>query len=1007
VRLRFAFTVDSVPFTTAVIAGTASLGGSESACLGLARALCARGHEVHLFVTKLAEDAPPVDHAGVWWHPLTALDELQITRDFDVLVALRMPQPLTVSAAKLRILWNQDLMVPGQMQHGVMGCAWAFDRVAYVSSYHRQQWEAIVPELAAIGYTTRNGFDPALVPETATKRPNRIIHISRPERGLGPLLAMWPAFKRAHPEAELAYCRYSSMYDAGGWGKICEDYDRQAEAVNADVGGIVALGELGKAALYQAIAESAVMWYPGVVDFGETSCIAAIEAQANWTPFVGSFKGALPETVPSGRLIAGDATTPEYQQASMAAVADLLAGCRRQSVAYRQLQQAGRAHVARYTYAAIAADWEAWLLKTFLSRYETNKLAVLRQLLHDDDHVTATLVAEEIIRTGRGDDQAEAVRAHEFCEHVIAGKDQTSEQYAAHACDPREELALIRRVGAGSRPALVCQTLAGRTRILDVACGSGAYALALAQADPTRRIVAVDYAQGNIDALRSAAEALGLTSQIEAICAPVWDFDTGGPSAWLTAYLAAHAGTFDGLWCGEFIEHVADCTGLVTTLEQFVTPGGAVCYSCPFGPMADLVDRKTALHKGHVHHFRSADVEMVFGRKADFTMQVLPWGPTPRGAMTGNWFIQYTAGAAPTGSRPAERRMLLRPYQRVTGMVLCDQTLDVRRCLDGIWPVVDEILVGDTGLTPVERESLLVEFPRSLRIVPVGPVRTHPDGFAGARNVLLREALGEWAFWIDCDEQLLGGLELRGYLDGPVFHGFAIAQNHLHIDQPMTKDLPIRLFRRLPSIQFYGCVHEQPQMGHANGDIMPSLQINNIHLAHTGYLHEAARRHKAIHRNMELLIRDQERFPDRMIGRLITLREHANLALWARERAEGRLTAEAAQHYRKVITLFEQHFDDPSNRYHDLMRPFYESALRSLEGAMEIEMALGGRVGGLQANTAPASRFWARTPAQVKRMLEWRVAEALKPFQPPALDVTPVVGTPWRTATPVPVEVPA
>jgi glycosyltransferase involved in cell wall biosynthesis len=226
--------------------------------------------------------------------------------DWDVFVALRMSWILSqVPQARFRVLWNQDLMYGEQMKQGIMGAAHLYDAIAYVSAYHRHQWETIVPELAPIGYTTRNGYDPAHVPANVEKVPYRIIHCSRPERGLTPLLAMWPALKALVPGAELQICRYSSMYDPTGWGQVCAAYDRAVEAVQQQVGGITFLGELPE--LYRAIAEASVMWYPGVVDFGETSCIAAIEAQACGTAFVGSFKGALPETVPYGRLIVGDA----------------------------------------------------------------------------------------------------------------------------------------------------------------------------------------------------------------------------------------------------------------------------------------------------------------------------------------------------------------------------------------------------------------------------------------------------------------------------------------------------------------------------------------------------------------------------------------------------------------------------------------------------------------------------------------------------------------------------
>ena len=71
--LTWGFHIDSVEFTPGVIDNRESLGGSESACLGLARALQARGHRVHIFTTKLHADAPTRDRlirdkigAGQW-----------------------------------------------------------------------------------------------------------------------------------------------------------------------------------------------------------------------------------------------------------------------------------------------------------------------------------------------------------------------------------------------------------------------------------------------------------------------------------------------------------------------------------------------------------------------------------------------------------------------------------------------------------------------------------------------------------------------------------------------------------------------------------------------------------------------------------------------------------------------------------------------------------------------------------------------------------------------------
>ena len=704
-RLSICFTIDSVEFTAGVIAGEQSLGGSESACVGLARALQARGHDVHIFTTQLGADAPQFDHGGVGWHPMNHLGAWSAQKSWDVAIALRQPPYLQHAPAKVRILWCQDLMANETMKGYVMSFAWLYDAVAYVSEYHRHQWEGMVPELAPIGWVTKNGHDAELAKQARTgavKRPNQIIHISRPERGLLPLLKMWPLVRAARPDATLAICRYSSMYDPQGWGEVCKSFDSDVEVVNRDVGGITYLGELGKPALYRAISESAVMWYPGVSNFGETSCIAAIEAQACGTPFVGSYKGALNETVPSGTLIHGKAEDdPVYHEASVAAVVAALDGCQAQSFDYRRQVKAGLAHVEGYRYEAIAAEWEAFLLD------------------------------------------------------AIAKQD--------------------------------------------------------------------------------------------------------------------------------------------------------------------------------------------------------------------------------------------RPEPRLTAGIIVNRTLDLRRCLDAVCQVADEVILGDTGAPTGALEAIAAECGPKVRVVPVGTVADLPGGFSQARNAVLATATGDWFLWIDDDEVLCGYQDLRKYLRSAVFNGFVIPQNHLHLDAPMGTDTPVRMFKRRPEIQFYGCVHEQPQWGDCNGEIQPALQVADVQIAHTGYLHEAIRRDKALNRNLPLLVRDQQMFPDRILGKLLVLREHANLAQWARERTNGAITSEIQQHYAQVVGLFEKHFADPTNKHYPLAKPFYEQALRCVNGAIEVEIAVTGQLNGLNGEHARPERVWVRTADQMGALLHARIDALVATLSgPPAMDVEPL-----------------
>ncbi len=995
-RLSICFAIDSVPFTVGVIDGSVSLGGSESACLGLARALQRRGHDVHLFVTKLSADAPSVDAAGVTWHPAESIAQWSLLKDWDVAIALRQPMFLQHVQAKYRVLWSQDLMAGDPMKQYVMSLAWAYDAVAYVSAYHQRQWEATTPELTGIGWAAKNGHDAALAATAraeAVKKPHQIIHISRPERGLAPLLMMWPALKAARPDAELVLCRYSSMYDKDGWGEVCKAFDRDVADVNAAVGGITYLGELGKPALYRAIAESAVMWYPGVSTFAETSCIAAIEAQACGTPFVGSYKGALPETVPAGVLVPGVAEDDAaYQAASVAAVVAALDGCEAQSFAYRSQVKAGLAHVAGYSYEAVAAEWEDWLLGQFAGRYTTDAVGVMRRLVHEDDFVSAALVADELLLTPHHD---EAQQVKDDFAAIAAGREHTADGYAEQAMDPRAELQR-----ADLRIKTVVEAFTGCQHILDVACGSGAYALALALDHPTRHVTAVDYAAGNIAAGRAAAEALGVADRITWVVAPVWDMEAQRPSDWLAAQATA---SYDGLYCGEFLEHVADCTAFVTALDRLVRHQGRVVYTCPQGALNSLLPRDLPLRRGHVHHFRPADLQSVFGQKEALRVLSLPWtAQDGRGQPVGNWCIGYRRGQSDdTGRRPLGRRLLARPYARLSVGLITNDTTDLRRCLDAVWLTADEIVLGDCGCVPSLLAAVLAEFPRKVRVVPVGDVRGLDGGFSEARNVVLAAATGEWFLWIDSDEVLVGARDLGKYLDGVVFRGYALRQNHLHLDGPMSTDTPVRVFRRGPDIQFYGCIHEQPQMGDANGDITPALELADVQIAHTGYLHESVRRDKALTRNLPLLVRDQQRFPERELGKLLVLRDYANLALWTKEQQRGQVTPQVQEYYGAVIGLFESRFMDQTHKYHALARPFYEQALRHVKGAFHVELGVvaAHAPDGLGAAHVTPQRAWVRTADHLKALIAARTEAMLTPTDVPwVLDCEPLAPVREREA---------
>ena len=367
-------------------------------------------------------------------------------------------------------------------------------------------------------------------------------------------------------------------------------------------------------------------------------------------------------------------------------------------------------------------------------------------------------------------------------------------------------------------------------------------------------------------------------------------------------------------------------------------------------------------------------------------------GITIRGASVGHWLIAYKTGGGRARPRDlAQRALTCRAMRRLSvGLIVGPQEHDLKRCLESVWDIADEIVIGDCGMD-AETRSVAEAF--TTTILPVGTVTDHPQGFAGARNAVLEAATGEDFLWIDADERLVGAIALRKYLDSGPYAGYALKQQHLMLDAPKNYDTPVRLFRRRPEIQFYGCVHEQPQMHDANGDIVPALELHDVSIAHTGYLVEGHRRSKMLQRNLPLLKKDRKVFPERRLGKLLWLRDFVNLADYYREQAGGRITPDVVQLLKQTVVLFETEFADPADKYHALARPWYERALKDLGLGIEMEVALAGKRGGMEKHKAKPRRVWIRQPADLKPLMDYELAELQKQMQPEALKVDPFVDT--------------
>ena len=183
-------------------------------------------------------------------------------------------------------------------------------------------------------------------------------------------------------------------------------------------------------------------------------------------------------------------------------------------------------------------------------------------------------------------------------------------------------------------------------------------------------------------------------------------------------------------------------------------------------------------------------------------------------------------------------------------MIVRDEEEMLPRCLEAIAPVVDEIIVVDTG-----SRDATIEIARSFGARVIEYEWT--DSFAEARNVSFDAATGDWVMYLDADEVLVSedAERLRALTGHTWREAFYLVRNN-HVggtdDGYATTDNVLRMFRNRPQYRFEGRVHEQ--ISHRLPRYAPGrIHQTTVQVQHYGYL-ETVRSAKAkSQRNIELL----------------------------------------------------------------------------------------------------------------------------------------------------------
>jgi len=223
--------------------------------------------------------------------------------------------------------------------------------------------------------------------------------------------------------------------------------------------------------------------------------------------------------------------------------------------------------------------------------------------------------------------------------------------------------------------------------------------------------------------------------------------------------------------------------------------------------------------------------------------------------------------------------------------------------------VADEILIAVDEQTRDGTKALAARYGKTLdgKGSPVFDIKSPIEtGFDVARNTSIERAQGDWILWIDYDEVLHNDNQVYKYLKTNQFSAYAVAQHHFSVFPPgvMRTDYPTRLFRNRRGVQFFGVVHEHPETA-INEGAGKVMLISDVSIAHFGYHTEDVRRQR-FQRNIELLVRDREKYPQRNLGKFLWLRDLAQMCQYEAEANGGRITPLMHERARMGIALWEE-----------------------------------------------------------------------------------------------------
>ena len=288
---------------------TKGMGGSETYIIEMAKHIQKAGiYDVNVFCYCTMEEVVE----EVVYRPIQAFHKFVSTTHIQSCIVSRfseyIPMAIRGHVENLYFILH-DLSPTGQ----IIPLYPKLKTIFCLTDWHKQHFLTKFPTCESRTAVMSYGLDQSQFTR-GTKRAHSFLYSSFPNRGLLPLLQMWPRIVEHWPDATLdVFCDLDHEWTNR---VFREGIVAIRELLASGLQGVVVRGWVSKGELAEAWSTTDIWLYP--CTFQETFCLTALEAAFSGCLVICSNLAALQNTVGNrGILIGGDPMSPEWQQRAL------------------------------------------------------------------------------------------------------------------------------------------------------------------------------------------------------------------------------------------------------------------------------------------------------------------------------------------------------------------------------------------------------------------------------------------------------------------------------------------------------------------------------------------------------------------------------------------------------------------------------------------------------------------------------------------------------------------